>query len=1469
VASACHSGEHSSPDATTGSETELPRRALSIGAQHVIGAVPRPFRASGGDYASGGATYEVVVRGGAAEVAPYTFAGQARTAHGSIAIETVAVAVGSTSIAGSPSTALVNGAVIVQRGAAVEQLTGEPEGLHQAWSFAASPGEGDLSVEIAIRGASYRASTDGGLHFAIDDGVGVAYSHATWIAADGRRWAIPAIYDATNDRIRLTVPSRVISLTRFPARLDPVVSAEVAPDSPVVAPTGQTQQQGAIAYGAGEYLAVWSDNRTDSSYADIWGTRLDSTGTVIDTVGIRIAATSGIQSRPAVGFDGTAFVVAWEDFLAPGGTVSNIAVARVAVDGTVTSLGHVTAAAGSQTTPNVASPGAGTALVIWNTTGEVDGAIVSSAIAPTFAIATGALVERPSIASAATGDYLVGYTASNHLMGQLVSTAGALDGAAITISAPASGAQSQSDATFDGTNYDIVWRNGADAKVYGTAVSTAGTVLETRTVSGVLVGGVALNAAPAISYAPSIACEASGCFVAWQDQRNISTTSYDLYGQLVTSAFAKSGAELALSTASGPQVNPRVASNGSGFFLEWTDNRNDSVNQSYGATVSSAGGVGAATDIGTGNNRESWLAIGAAAGDSALFWRDSRGGPSIYTVGYDASGAALEASSQAVAPSAGAQATPAASSDLGGHTLVVWQDTRNGVNNDIYGARVDVTTGTTLDSSGIAISTATSDQLVPSIASNGTVALAVWQDLRNGNFDVYGALIDSTGAVTVNDIAVSVATGAQDNPAVTWDAASSQFLVIWQDSRSGTFQIMGTRVDASGTVLDPAGVAVVASTSGQDSPAIASTSSSSLAVWRDGTHVRGARMSGGSALTIVDAGGLAVSTTSSQQTGPKVGVLAGAFLAVWSDNRAGNQDIYGQIIAVDGTLQGGDFGISTSPDDEVLPRVAAIDASNARVAYEARRLDTSRAETRVVGNALESIAVTPVSASIAKGLTQAFVATATYSDGSTADVTASATWASSATTVATMSGNVATGVGLGTSTISATVGAVTGSATLTVTAPTLVSIGVSPTLPSIAKGTTLAFTATGTYTDASTVDLTSSVTWASSATAVATISAGGVATGVSAGTTTISATLGALGDSTTLTVTAATLVSMVVAPVTPSIASGTSVSFTATGTYSDGTTQDLTTQVAWSSSKPTVATISAAGLATGIAAGTTTIAASLGAIGDSTVLTVTSATLTSIQVTPVNPSIAKSTTQQFTATGTYNDGTTQDLTTQVAWSSSATAVATIAATGLATGVAAGTTTIAATLSGITGSTTLTVTSATLTSITVTPANAHVALTYYLQYTATGTFSDGTTQNLTSLVTWSSSQTTVAKISNAIGASHGRATVVGLGTTTITATYIGVSGSTTLVGTNATLVSIAVTPPSMTLHRHNKQQLTATGTFSDGTTLDLTTQVSWKSTSNKNANVNATGTVSANKVGTATITATKSGRTGSAAVTVIN
>lgn len=515
---------------------------------------------------------------------------------------------------------------------------------------------------------------------------------------------------------------------------------------------------------------------------------------------------------------------------------------------------------------------------------------------------------------------------------------------------------------------------------------------------------------------------------------------------------------------------------------------------------------------------------------------------------------------------------------------------------------------------------------------------------------------------------------------------------------------------------------------------------------------------------------------------------------------------------------------------------------------------------------LTGLQVSPATVSIAPGATEQFSALGTFSDGSSKDMTGSVQWSSSdSDCVSITSGGMASGVTSGSVTITATSGSIHGTATVTVTvaAANLTSISVAPAASSIPVNTSQQFAATGAYSDGSSRDLTALVTWGSSATNVATIDVNGLASGVAAGTTTISATLGAVSGSTSLTVNAPTIVSITVSPDGLTLGTGIKQQYTATATYNDGSSQDLASGVTWSSSDNTVASIDNNGLATTIAQGTVTITATAGSFSDTATLTVVPASLVSISVTPATPSIAMGTDQQFTATGFFDDGSTQQLT-SVTWSSSNVNVASINSSGLATSTGIGTATITATSGSVSGTASLTVTAATLVSIAVTPSNSSMAIGTTKQFTATGTFSDSSTQDITASVLWSSSDPTVATISN-----QGLASSVAAGTATITATSGSISGSTGLTVAAVDLVSIAINPANPRMQQHTLLRLTAVGTFSDGSTTTNLSGLSWKSSKPQIASIRSSGIVNGKKLGSVTITATASGISGRTTLTVSN
>jgi uncharacterized protein YjdB len=443
---------------------------------------------------------------------------------------------------------------------------------------------------------------------------------------------------------------------------------------------------------------------------------------------------------------------------------------------------------------------------------------------------------------------------------------------------------------------------------------------------------------------------------------------------------------------------------------------------------------------------------------------------------------------------------------------------------------------------------------------------------------------------------------------------------------------------------------------------------------------------------------------------------------------------------------------------------------------------------------LLSMAISPVNPMIAMNTSQVFTAIGTFSDGSTHNITTSASWSSSATNVATIPVHnaVAKGLAAGTTTITAISGAVSASTLLTVTNATLVRVDIAPGGLSIPAGVIVDLSATGTFSDGSTQDLTVPCNWASQNTSVATVNnsggSSGITTAVSPGSATITATapavLGSIVGSTTVTVNSATLTGISVSTpngITTTAPSG-NLQFNATGTYSDGSTRLINNAVTWSSSNSNVATVNGNGLATGQGAGTATISATQnGKVGTLGIL-VTSSQLQSITIAPPNGTntLAEQTSVQLTATGHFADGSTQNLTSVSTWTSSVPAVATVTSSGgFVTGVAPGTVNITAVFGGIGGSlNNLQVTTATLQGLTISPKTPTIPLGTTVQFTATGSFSDGSTEILTTSSSWSSNNASVAKVSN-----FGLATSSGVGQATITVTA---TQNSTTVSDSATL-----------------------------------------------------------------------------------
>ncbi|OFI38920.1 hypothetical protein BIU82_16580 [Arthrobacter sp. SW1] len=172
----------------------------------------------------------------------------------------------------------------------------------------------------------------------------------------------------------------------------------------------------------------------------------------------------------------------------------------------------------------------------------------------------------------------------------------------------------------------------------------------------------------------------------------------------------------------------------------------------------------------------------------------------------------------------------------------------------------------------------------------------------------------------------------------------------------------------------------------------------------------------------------------------------------------------------------------------------------------------------------------------------------------------------------------------------------------------------------------------------------------------------------------------------------------------------------------------------------------------------------------------------------------------------------------------------------------------------------------LESITVTAAAQELRPTATIPLTATGHYGDGTSKRLLAGVEWASGNTGVATVSSA-----GVVTAVAKGSAELSATLDGVSGRLTLVvvgGDAATLASLRLDPESARLFPGGVLQLTAEGTFSDGSHGNLNASAQWSSGAPGTATVDGAGRVTAVAPGQTVISAAQEGKRGRATITVL-
>ena len=620
-------------------------------------------------------------------------------------------------------------------------------------------------------------------------------------------WTTAAAFDGTNFFV-VWVDKRQPNAHIYGTRVS-AAGVVLDPQGIPIGTATVTEAAPAIGYGGGQFLVAWQQTQAVSSTAKIYVSRVGTDGKVLDPAGVAVSTNTGNDElTPAIGYDGTNFLVVWGVGMSSGGRIAG---ARISAAGklldtpsSITVTSSSSSFSQAQGDPAIIFDGTNY-LVAWQDDRASSWDIYATRVTPAGAVldGTGFVVANtddgenaPKMAFDGTNtlvtwsDWPSGGSRESSIYGRRVSPAGTIvDTTALALST-ATGEQSGQTVSFDGTGYLVAWadyRVGTTPDIYGTRVTTDGTVLDPT--------GKPLATGPAEQFAPNLIAGGGQTLFTWSD-------STVRGARLDTAAASKDGAGFPLTAAPNTEVDPDAAFDGTNYLVVWTDSRLGSP-AIYGNRVSRQGAVLEvdAFQISSGTATQSTPSVAWNGTSYLVAWAGTASGVRRVTPG----GTVLDAADIALP---GFVAADVASD--GTDFLVVGAPAGA---NDISALRVSAA-GSVLDAAPIPITTNSASQYYPRVTFDGTSYVTVWVDYRSSSHP-FGVRVTSAGTVLDPDgVQLTVPTGSeyQNHPDITSDGAGTSF-AVWEDSRG--YAIRGTRISA-GTVLDPAGAMVVLAPSAND-----------------------------------------------------------------------------------------------------------------------------------------------------------------------------------------------------------------------------------------------------------------------------------------------------------------------------------------------------------------------------------------------------------------------------------------------------------------------------------------------------------------------------------------------------------------------------------------------------------------------------------------------------------------------------
>ena len=600
----------------------------------------------------------------------------------------------------------------------------------------------------------------------------------TYTHAPGRQRDPAVAFDGTNFLVVWPDGRDIYNI--FGTRVNQ--SGTVVDSAGIIITGAVSSEHAALTFDGTNYLLVWRNRQTDPGFGDIYGTRISSSGAVLDSNGIPIATDPSTQMSPAVATSLTNYLVVWHDIRDGLG----ICGARVSHSGILIDTTYIVIS-GIGSYPSVSFDGVNY-LVAWHDWYDIYGARISQSgvllDSVAIPISVGQGNQRlPSVAFDGT-NYLVEWedmrNGEEDIYGSRVTPAGiVLDPGGIAIST-APGLQRRSSVAFDGTNYLVVWDDYRDhpPDIYCARVTPTGTVLDPQ--------GILISETEGYQWSPSVVFGDTSYLVVWEESRS----GYDVYGvRVAPSGTVLDTTAVCMSTSANYQKYSSIASNGTDYIVVWQDMRSGSHYDIYGIRVDSAGQPLDSMPIAISATQDDQFSPAITYGNTHYLavWIDMHNGWRITGKRISTAGTILDTNIVICAQGS----SPCVAFD-GTNYFVVWDA------NVISGKRVSEA-GVLIDTVAIPISGGPWwNAFYPAVTFGAPHYFVVWKEqILPDEYWLYGTRVAINGIV-VDTTSILISTLCDDlyKPTTAFDGAN--YLVVWEYN----YYICGARISQSGTVID-------------------------------------------------------------------------------------------------------------------------------------------------------------------------------------------------------------------------------------------------------------------------------------------------------------------------------------------------------------------------------------------------------------------------------------------------------------------------------------------------------------------------------------------------------------------------------------------------------------------------------------------------------------------------------------------